>query len=504
MPAHVQRLLEHQTRNANLTDSGLSSVYAVVLNHLWSARYSAAADIASSAVIEEPDHVTAPKLYRAWIEALAQMGDNESLAELATHLLNRGQEEPELRQTWMALRGVIHVELDQAPAVRLLSRAIHGRVHNAYCLEFEQLCVRRGMTDGECPIATTSANIDDYLVWNTLLQDLATGHQRDALNECLKHVQKVFPGSPAFELYNLHLSLEHGQWPAATRHAAKLRSQFPDHPDHAFYEAYAAFRGNDVDHAITTLEAIESTRKRSDVDVLTLTGECYAAKAKRDDDDTFAKKAIETLAFAAKLRRRNGLAVDQTLDVIREMEDRVGGSIASDYSQNHFREPRNWLVMLSPRRAAELVATSDEVATLLHRPLGAEAAPGDVVLFVTRGSHVTTKATSVRNELRLISMYRVTSRPYWHPVHRWHSSLELIDRPEHPIPVDAQEVKSDIDVRGKRTSLPRGHHARFGVYSLDDSAMEIMISAVKRRSDGIDHGRERRGEKNSQSKQKPG
>lgn len=504
MTAQVQRLLEHQNRNANVSDTGLSAVYAVVLNHLWNGRYSTACDVASTAVIEEPEHVNAPKLYRAWIEALAQMGDNDSLAELASHLLSRGQEEPELRQTWMALRGIIHVELDQAPAIRLLSRAIHGRIHNPYCLEFEQLCARRGITDTEFAVTQSTGNIDDYFVWNTLLQDLATTANRDALNECLKHVNRVFPGSPAYELYNLHLSIEHGQWPSGTRHAAKLRTQFPDHPDHGFYEAYTAFRSNDVDHAITTLDNLDAERKSTDVDVLTLTGECYAAKAKRDDDDSYAKKAIDALTFAAKLRRRNGLAVDQTLELIREMEERVGGTVASDYSQNHFREPRSWLVMLSPRRAAEMVTSSDEQVNNLSRPLGAEAAPGDIVLFVTRGSHVTTKATAVRNEWRLISMYRVTSRPYWHPVHRWHSALELIDRPEHPIPVDSQDVKSDIDVRGKRTSLPRGHHARFGVYSLDESAMEIMIAAVKRRSDGIDHGRERRGEKASQNKQKPG
>lgn len=504
MTDYVQRLLEHQTRNPNVTESGLSSVYAAVLNHLWNGRYNTAADVAANAVIEEPEHVNAPKLYRAWIEALAQMGDNDSLAELAAHLLNRGQEEPELRQTWMALRGIIHVELDQAPAIRLISRAIHGRIHNAYCLEFEQLCVRRGMVEGELSIAHMTGNIDDYCTWNTLLQDLAIDPNRDRLTECLTHVNRVFPGSPAFELYNLHLAIEHGQWPAGTRHAAKLHAQFPDHPDHGFYEAYTAFRGNDLDQALATLDNLDEAHKRSDVDVLTLTGECQAAKAKRDDDDAFAEKAIETLAIAAKLRRRHGLAIDQTLDTIREMEERVGGTISNDYSQNHFREPRSWLVMLSPRRASEMVTASDEQIAELHRPLGAEAAPGDIVLFVSRGSHVTTKATSVRNEWRLISMYRVTSRPYWHPVHRWHSSIELIDRPEHPIPVDSQEVKSDINIRGKRVSLPRGHHARFGVYSLDESAMEIMISAVKRRSDGIDHGRERRGESANQSKQKPG
>lgn len=504
MTVHVQRLLEHQNRNADVSENGLTSSYMVVLNHLWNGRYSAAADAAATAIVEEPEHSTIAKIYRAWIEALAQMSDNESLAELGTHLLHRGQEEPELKQTWMALRGIIHVELDQAPAIRLLSRAIHGRIHNQYCLEFEQLCTRRGITDSELPIATAAGNIDDYFVWNTLLQDLAHETQRDSLNECLRHVNRAFPGSPANELFNFHLAIEHGQWPAAMNHAAKLKTQYPDHPDHGFYEAYAAYRGNDIDRALTTLDSLAPRRQTHDVDVLSLKGECLAAKAKRDEDDAAAHKAIETLTAAAKLGRRHGLAVDHSLDLIRDMEDRVGGSVAADYSQNQFREPRHWLVMLSPRRAAELAESSDEQASLLHRPLGAEAAPGDVVLFVSRGAHVATKKNTHRSEWRLLSMYRVTSRPYWHPVYRWHSALELIDRPEHPIPVDSHDIKSDIDIRGKRSTLPRGHHARFGVYSLDDSAMDIMISAVKRRSDGIDHARDRRGENMQLNKQKPG
>lgn len=156
--------------------------------------------------------------------------------------------------------------------------------------------------------------------------------------------------------------------------------------------------------------------------------------------------------------------------------------------------------MLSPRRTEEMVNAHDEDIETLHRPMGKEVEPGDVVLFVSRASHTAKNPNSIRQEWRLLAMYRVTSRPIWHPVEKWHSCLELIDRPEHPVPVDAHELKSDINVRGKAASLPLGHHARFGVYSLDDVAMEIMIAAVRRRAEGIDHGKERRGENLSQKK----
>jgi hypothetical protein len=190
--------------------------------------------------------------------------------------------------------------------------------------------------------------------------------------------------------------------------------------------------------------------------------------------------------------RRFGLESDRTLQVIQKLEQQVGGSSVPNYANNHFRAPKNWMAVLSPRRAHEMASAHDEQIEVLHRPMGSGAEPGDVVLFVSKSAHASNKRSPVRKEWRLLSMYRVTSRPFWHPVHRWHSTLELIDRPEHPIPLDAQELKSDIDVRGKKMTLPKGHHGRYAVYSLDDSAMDIMIAAVKRRSDGIDHDAERR------------
>ncbi|MCX6123205.1 MAG: hypothetical protein NTV34_00405 [Proteobacteria bacterium] len=492
MPRRIERLLEVQNRNASFAEGGLSAVYMKVLTHIWNGQFSAAADTAANTIAEDPESTDGPRLYRAWIEALAQMEDYDSLAALASHLLERGKDEPELRQTYMAMRGLIHIELDQAPAIRLLSRALTGKINNPYCLEFEQLCARRGMIESTFAVAQSTGNIDDYMVWNTLVQDLAVEHEREALQNCLMHVTKVFPGSPAMDLVSMHHAFDNGHWQTAQDSANRLHKSFPEQRDYVFYSAIAAFRGKDLNAAITTIESLTKSERESDVDILSLYGECLAERSLRDDRDIDLQNALDVLKFAAKLMRSNGLEVDRALGIIQKLEQQVGGSTMPDYALNHFRAPKSWMVVLSPRRTDEMVNSHDENIETLNRPLGSQAEPGDVVLFVSRASHTLKKVHSSRQEWRLLSMYRVTSRPYWHPVHRWHSTLELIDRPEHPIPIDAQEMKSDIDVRGKRAVLPQGHHARFGVYSLNDGAMDIMIAAVKRRTDGVDHDLERR------------
>lgn len=501
MTTKTERLLEVQNRVADLSDEGLSSVYMKVLHQMWNGQWATAANTAAEHLAEDPDCHDSLELYRAWIEALAQLEDHASLAALSEHLLVLGRETPELRQTFMAMRGLIHIELDQAPAIRLLSRALSGRIHNPYCLEFEQMCVRRGFSQSVIPITQATGNISDYFVWNTLLTDLACEGRQNELHECLKHVSKVFPGSPDVAYFGMHLAFEQKQWQAALVHAQNLARSFPAHPDFTFHTAFAAFQANNLDLAIHVIESVDASQRDTDVDLTNLYGQCLAARFERDENDDDAHAAIRLLTDAARSMRRFGLDVHKNLDLIQKMEEQVGGHTVPDYAQNQFRAPRSWMVVLSPRRCEEMVNASDDEIEKLHRPLGAEAAPGDVVLFVARAAHTLKKPVGTRQEWRVLSMYRVTSRPYWHAQQRWNSSLELIDRPEHPVPIDTEELKSDIDIRGKRSSLPRGHHARFGVYSLDDSAMDIMISALKRRTAGIEHDKERRGE--AFTKQKP-
>ncbi|MCX6118635.1 MAG: hypothetical protein NT027_13925, partial [Proteobacteria bacterium] len=137
-----------------------SSVYQVVLNHIWNSRFSAAADLASETIANFDDDTSSDEqeqltmqLYRAWIEALVNLEDRDSLSYLANHLLLLGQEQSEKhsvqKYNLLGLRGIIHAELDQAPAVRLMIRSLSSHNESYYVLEFLQICARRGLSDSD-------------------------------------------------------------------------------------------------------------------------------------------------------------------------------------------------------------------------------------------------------------------------------------------------------------------------------------------------------------------
>ncbi len=493
MSVGVQRLLEAQSVNVDFSDEGLSSDYMVVLNHMWNGRFDAAADHASSLLAGEDDHPSTIRLYRAWIEALNELEDQDGLVVLGDHLLALGRTDEDLKQTFLALRGIIHLYLDQAPAARLVLRAIHGRETNPYCLEFEQMCARRGFDNAaEFAISHSRVKMDDWFHWNTLIADLSVFGPSDELHEVLNHSHRAFPGSPALDLANMHRAIDSGYWPGAQASASRLHGNFPDHRDYGFMAAFSAYQAGDSQLALQTLRGLGEFLNTTDADVLHLTGEILAKQALELDSESMARTAIQKLDLAARLYRRQGKPVDHALSLIQKLERQIVSESNHQLESDALRAPRSWMIMLTPSQYANLSTSGDQEIASLHRPMGREAMPGDVVLFVTKSSHIAKQPAQSNQEWRIVAVYRVTTRPFWHPTNRWQNGLELVDRPDAPIPVDAKDVGSDWNVRGKKYSLPRGHHARYGVYELDDSAMDIVVSAVKRRSDGIVHDVERR------------
>jgi hypothetical protein len=412
---------------------------------------------------------------------------------LGEHLLMLGRADQEMKQTYLALRGLIHLYLDQAPAARLVLRAIQGRELNPYCLEFEEMCARRGFENAsEFALAHSRVAIQDWFHWNTLIADMSAFAPADELHEVLNYSARAFPGSPALDLANMHRAVDSGYWPGALASASKLHENFPEHKDYGFMAAFSAYQAGDHHLALTTLRGLGEFMNAADADVLHLTGEILANQALESDNENMARTAIQKLDSAARMYRRQGKPVDVALSLIQRLERQIVGETNHGLDADAFRAPRSWMVMLTPAQYANLSTSGDQDVAVLHRPMGREAMPGDVVLFMTKSAHIAKQPAAANQELRIVAVYRVTTRPYWHPTNRWHNGLELVDRPDSPIPVDAKDVPSDWNVRGKKYSLPRGHHARFGVYELDDSAMDVVVSAVKRRSDGIIHDVERR------------
>lgn len=499
MSNEILRFLESQAVGPDFSSEALSPEYVVILNHFWNERFEEAADHASLILADQPEEFqSTTRFYRAWIESLSELDDVESLEALARHLMTIGRVQPENRPAFMALRGIIHLYLDEAPAARLILRALNTASGDAYCLEFEQMCARRGFEGArDQSLAFCVAPLNDWFHWNTLIADVANFGPADQLRDILSCVAKIFPGSPNLDFVNMHHALETGHWPGALAAAAKLHANFPQHRDYGFIKAYSANRNGDHDLAIATLRGLGEHLNEFDPDVLHLYGEIIGRRALETDNEALAIQATTKLERAARIYRRQGKEIDTALSLIQRLERNITSTSVANTETQAFRAPRSWMVMMTPEQYFNLATSGDQEIGVLHRPMGKEAMPGDIVLFVTKSAHVAKQPARSAQEWRIVAVYRVSTRPFWHPTDRWHNGLELVDRPDAPIPVDAKDVTSDWNVRGNKYSLPLGHHARYGVFELDDSAMDIVVSAVKRRSDGVAHEQDRRGSNTS-------
>ena len=114
------------------------------LRAYWAGDMRGAVDKASALLADDPDTPHRFMAYRLWIEALAEGRDVNGLAALRDHLFLRGQADPADQATYAALRGVVHLELDEFGAAKLLARACRELTADPYGLELVQRVEARG------------------------------------------------------------------------------------------------------------------------------------------------------------------------------------------------------------------------------------------------------------------------------------------------------------------------------------------------------------------------
>lgn len=268
MASELERFLESQSSRPDFSSDGIAPEYMVVLNHFWNQRFEEVADHASVILATYPEHPATLRFYRAWIEALAELDDVESLEALGSHLLTVGRVQLDKRAGFMALRGIIHLHLDQVPAARLVFRALQGFGSDPYCLEFEQMSARRGFEGArELALAFSVMPLLDWFQWNNMLADLAAFGPADQLGDVLGHVANIFPGSPNLDVCNMHHAIDTKHWPGALAAATKLHASFPHHRDYGFMKALSANQNGDLDLAIATLRGLGEHLNEIDADI---------------------------------------------------------------------------------------------------------------------------------------------------------------------------------------------------------------------------------------------
>lgn len=456
--------------NGRLTPAqGDGGSYEVALRRYWAGAMDEAMDVTSQLLAEDPDCEERFAAYRLWIEVLAETGQKSGLLELVDHLFMRGQAEPDDHETYAALRGLAHFELDQFGGAQLLAGSMTELVHNPYCLELVQLVHNRVTETVAVPaLATATVPITDYLQWQTLLRGVLLTRDAEALDEVVGHLCEAYRGAPLPQLVEFHRYVESGFFAGAAIIAERLVEMYPDNVDFRYYNAYAQYEDGNYPAARRQLNDTLNKVGDTDFEIVGLLGHCNAKLGE-------PQKAAQYLRRAVSLLKEGGLPSSHVSLELANVEDEMRGE-ELDPALEMPRVTRMWLINLSARRYLELRTSSDNNVDRLLRPMGTEPQPGDFVFFASPSDDYK------EPRWKIAAIYAVDSEPMWHPVSGHHTALKLVTRPSEAIAVAVQTTN---DTRQRPVQkLPRSHPFSNGVFELELGALDIITEAVRQHREG--------------------
>ncbi len=455
----VQSLIAISQRHGS--HEGLPVGYHEAMAKFWAGDMPGAIDRVSTLLAEDPDGDHRFASYRLWVECLSELKERVALNALRDHLFMRGQAEPGDHETYAALRGLVHLELDEFGAARLLSRSMEDFTHNPQCLELVQLVAqrlndRKAATPELCR-ATTA--MPDYFQWQTLARSLVGHRDEQALNETLSFIKGHFRGSPLPQVFEFHRCVDKGYYAAAATMAERLTELFPESVDYRYFQAYALFEDGDYPTARKVLQETLRYAGDNDPEVIGLLGHCNAKLGDAEKAAAYLRRAIEIL-------EADGLPTSHIRLELQTVEDELRGD-QLDPAIELPRETRNWLIPLSQRRSNELMTSSENAVDKLLRPMGTGPRSGDICFFVQANG----KDKKGLEIWKIVAVYAVDSDPIPHPTARFHTALKLITRLPVGMNVPMQVVGGEkIDV----SQVGEDDPIRFGVYETDMSLIDRL------------------------------
>ena len=122
--------------------------YLFVLKKYWEKDTKAVLDLLTKKIETSQSSGVSLLYYRLWIEQLAELRDKASLSLLKTHLLKISSFSTDQTE-WQALRGLIHLELDEMNFCSHLFTLLEKKLDSSYVVEFCEKYRRRFCEDGK-------------------------------------------------------------------------------------------------------------------------------------------------------------------------------------------------------------------------------------------------------------------------------------------------------------------------------------------------------------------
>ena len=469
----VQAFLAAQTRASKMMSSPEARDYRKALHSWWNGDHAAALDTASAALARSPEHPLRLALYRLWIEILASAGERLALVGLRDHLLLVGREQGVDAPSFASLRGIVHLELDEFEAASLIHGVLSTNLRSPWVTEFRVAWAKR--TSDAHLVATelwtsNAAPVVDWMHWRSICAQASAENTDSEFSRLLDLADKIHPGSPLRDEILMRQMFEAGQHAHVRAIAARLERLFPSNSEYAFFEAVSASELGDWQGALTALDR-SSKPGADDPDVLLLMARCKGALAMQKKEPKLVAEAREAFDVATSSLERHGLPTVEAVRGLASLDEMFPQAAGA----NVFRGAKAWFIQISQRRYFELRTSHEDTIKELVRAIGDKAQPGDICFFAAPS----TKST--RSSWQIGAAYMVTTRPAWDPMDGCVSGLRLITRPVDPVQVDMT-----IENPGTMSLVGKGpnHPLRKGVFELGESAVDVIMDAVRQRNAG--------------------
>jgi len=447
--------------------SNISRDYLEALNDFWSGRTRTAIEHVTQILASAPDHENGTQLYRLWIELLAEEGDVDAMRSLNNHLRGRSDFEPEMRETYFALRGIIHCELDEFEAVRLMHDSLNKKHNNPYVREFNFRFRHR--TEDEVnanAFVANPRNLTDYFHWQLYSENLLRDSRRSELRKVFGKLDEIFPGNPVADRLMMYDAIDSHDFEASAEFAARLYENFPSYSDYAVVQAYSLIKAGKHSDALPVLTRLIAVEGEGDADLVSMIGHCF----KEDFSMTRSEKSRERAGYY--LRRASNMLTSMGLPSVLVNHDfnAIRGKGTMD-AQAKSAEHAGWLVKLSASQYLDLGLSDDHSVEILTMHLSEKAVPGDLCFIATE--HFSRREEDA--QWRVGAVYMVSSEPTWHAMRGTESALSLVGKFAASIPVPVFDQHRSIygSQTGSVTAVP-----------LDGKLFEKFMTAMEEMSGG--------------------
>lgn len=372
-------------------------------------------------------------LYRLWIEVLAKAQERESLQSLLEHLSFYVENESEQYETFAALKGMIHFELDEFEASKLVLRTVRKFSGNPFVWELSyRLMNRIAAKPPKIGFKKYRNSIRDYFHLRSYANAALLIEDRDELSWCYNRFLQIYPLSPFVDLSEFHGYLNKREFSKSIPSGRRLTEKFPLNIEFGFEFGYVLAQKGDYGEAIAEFSRLIDELGEDDPDVLNWLGYSMSRKAIKDNDTALKNRAVDVLSKSMNISVRDGIPISFPSRELIHLR-----KCFNDEHHVEDRIPRIWALKIDPQQYYRIRTCSEEEIRFMETSVNEHAKAGDIC-FVFGDDY-----SKAESRWRFGALFKIESDAIFSPLYKFINQLSLVNRPEVSIPLAIKELDSE-------------------------------------------------------------